>query len=146
MSEKHPSFSLPSHLDSVALLGYFAAMSNRKGYKPPADVDADRREILDQNQRRIGFMWPEDFEALNAASFGTGWIAKFSRYAGMSRDTVDLYRRGRLPIPKYIAQLVLHIRWEHMNRPKLRIKRKPDLDPYWLGKKPRRKSRRRQEP
>lgn len=105
---------------------------SRAGYRPPADVAADRREFLDQNHRRIGHMWPEDFEAQLVAAFGHGWIADFSRYSGMSRDTIDLYRKGTQPIPKLVTQLVRHVRWYSMNQPKERVKRMPDLHTPWL--------------
>ena len=105
---------------------------DRKGYRPPADVAADRRFIIDQNHRRIGHMWPEDFEAKLRAAFGRGWIADFSRYAGLSRDTIDLYRNGSLPIPKQTAQLVNLYRWYTMNRPKKLENRVSNLETPWL--------------
>lgn len=105
---------------------------DRKGYRPPADVAADRRFIIDQNHRRIGHMWPEDFEAKCKAAFGDGWIADFSRYAGLSRDTIDLYRRGELPIPKQTAQLVNLYRFYTMNKPKRIVDRCPPLETPWL--------------
>lgn len=107
-------------------------MANKPRYIPPSDVAADRRSITDQFGRRIGHMWPEDLEAYLKASYGDGWIAKFSRYAGISRDTLDLYRKGTLPIPKPIAQLVLMIRWYAMNTPKEKKRRKVELETPWL--------------
>ncbi len=108
------------------------SMANKPKYKAPSDVDADRREIIDSQGRRIGWMWPEDFEAYLKASYGDHWVAGFSRYAGMSRDTIGLYKNGVLPIPKHIAQLVLMVRWYSMNTPKLRVRRKVDLVAPWL--------------
>jgi hypothetical protein len=107
-------------------------MEKKKRIPPPSDVNADRRSIVDDMGRRIGHMWPEDFEAYLKATYGDGWIATFCRYAGMSRDTIDLYRKGTLPIPKHIAQLVLMIRWYDMNTPKMKVRRKVDLATPWL--------------
>jgi len=107
-------------------------MEKKKRIPPPSDVAADRRTIIDSFGRRIGHMWPEDLEAYLKATFGDGWIASFARYAGMSRDTLDLYRRGHLPIPKHIAQLVLLTRWYNLNTPKYKARRKVDLQTPWL--------------
>lgn len=107
-------------------------MTQKKRIPPPSDVGADRRTITDALGRRIGHMWPEDFEAYLKASFGDGWIAAFARYAGMSRDTLDLYRKGQLPIPKHIAQLVLLTRWYDLNTPKHKVRRKVPLTTPWL--------------
>ena len=108
------------------------SMTKKPKYKAPSDVDADRREIVDSLGRRIGWMWPEDFEAYLTASFGKHWVAEFARYAGMSRDTIGFYKKGVLPIPKHIAQLVLMVRWYKMNTPKLRVRRKVELTAPWL--------------
>lgn len=97
-----------------------------------ADVGSDRREITDGSFRRIGHMWPEDFEALLKASFGHGWIAQFSRYAGMSRDTIDMYRKGKLPIPKHIAVLVILIRQHALTNSISRTNHFPEPDTPWL--------------
>lgn len=105
-------------------------MANRKGYKPPADVGSDRREIVDKDHRRIGHMWPEDFESILKAIYGFGWVATFARYAGLSRDTIDLYRKGSLPIPRHIAQLVTLLRWVDNRRKKRSAF--PSVDPFWL--------------
>lgn len=107
-------------------------MANKPGYKPPSDVDADRREIRDSFNRRIGHMWPEDFEAILEATFGKRWIMHFARYAGMSRDTIGFYKRGVFPIPKYIAELVMLTRWYQMNTPKLRVRRRVPVEAPWL--------------
>lgn len=105
-------------------------MANRKGYKPPADVGSDRREIVDSDYRRIGHMWPEDFESILKAVYDRGWVAQFARYAGLSRDTIDLYRKGILPIPRHIAQLVTLMRWVDKKRKKRTAF--PCVDTFWL--------------
>lgn len=109
-------------------------MANKPGYKAPSDVDADRREITDSLGRRIGHMWPEDFEAILKATFGDQWVPEFSRYAGMSRDTIQFYKKGVLPIPKHIAQLVHLTRWYKLNTPKLRVRRRVPMTAPWLDK------------
>lgn len=108
-------------------------MAKKTKYKPsPADVSADRRSIKDQFGRRIGHMWPEDFEANLKAIYGDQWSSKFARYAGLSRDIIYLYRIGRMPIPKHIAQLVRLLRFYSTRRPWKLTERLDELEPDWL--------------
>ena len=58
--------------------------------------------------RRIGWMYPEEFEALVGAHYDErGWARRFAEDFDLSQPTVYRYRDGTLPIPKMIAALVL---------------------------------------
>lgn len=111
-------------------------MTNRPGYRPPAAVRADHREIIDSLDRRIGHMWPEDYEAILRTVFGKSWVKDFARYAGMSRDQVDKYRHGENPIPKIVALMVTML-YETAQRQRGRDKTKfVELDTFWLDEIP----------
>lgn len=57
--------------------------------------------------RRIGWLWPEDFEVILESFYGERkWVNTFSAEFGFSRSTVDRWRDGTTPIPKNVAHLV----------------------------------------
>lgn len=57
--------------------------------------------------RRIGWLWPEDLEAILEIHYGKRkWVNGFAEDFGLSRSTVDRWREGKVPIPKHVAQIV----------------------------------------
>lgn len=61
----------------------------------------------DKDGRRIGWLWPEDMEAILESFYGERkWVNAFSQAFGFSRSTVDRWRDGTTPIPKHVAQIV----------------------------------------
>jgi hypothetical protein len=92
-------------------------------------VSSSRATYRDRDGRKIGHMWPEEFEALCASIWGTdGWIGDVARYAGLSRDMVDHYRHGRHAIPRYLAQLI-RLRYHVRKQAKAVI---PENEAPWL--------------
>jgi hypothetical protein len=72
---------------------------------------------VDSMGRKIGWMWPEDFEAMLEAAYGDRrWVIKFCYEFGYSRATVDRYRTGALPIPKPVACAVHMLSAMRMNK------------------------------
>jgi hypothetical protein len=60
-----------------------------------------------EDGRRIGWIWPEDFEAILEARYGhRKWIKGFCEDFGYSRSTVDRWKLGQEPIPKHVAQIL----------------------------------------
>lgn len=58
--------------------------------------------------RRIGWLWPEDFETLMSTYYGEkAWVPLFCDEFDFAKPTVYRWRDGRVPIPKHIAHLVL---------------------------------------
>lgn len=58
----------------------------------------------DDQGRRIGWLWPEDFNAILESWYGKRmWVNEFCREFDMSRSQVDRYRHGQAPIPKTLA-------------------------------------------
>lgn len=54
--------------------------------------------------RKIGYMYPEDFEALLAAHYDDkGWVRLFSEDFDISQPTIYRYRDGFTPIPKSVV-------------------------------------------
>lgn len=61
----------------------------------------------DKEGRRIGWLWPEDMEAILDSFYGERkWVLAFAAEFGFSRSTVDRWRDGTTPIPKHVAQIV----------------------------------------
>ncbi|QGH74987.1 hypothetical protein MAL1_00241 [Bacteriophage DSS3_MAL1] len=61
----------------------------------------------DKEGRRIGWLWPEDFEAILESFYGERkWVNGFSQQFGFARSTVDRWRDGKTPIPKHVAHIV----------------------------------------
>lgn len=57
--------------------------------------------------RRIGWLWPEDMEAICESYYGTEhWVDRYAKDFGYSRAQVDRWKHGQAPIPKHIAQIV----------------------------------------
>lgn len=83
-----------------------------------------------EDGRRIGFLWPEDFEAILESFYGDRkWVNKFSDDFGYHRSTVDRWRKGNTPIPKNVAQEV-----SMLNSLKLRGVALTPIDASWLPK------------
>jgi hypothetical protein len=62
--------------------------------------------FVDKEGRKIGWMWPEDFDNFLISLHGDRARAVlFADEFGISRTTVDRWRKGATPIPKYIALL-----------------------------------------
>lgn len=62
---------------------------------------------VDGEGRRIGYLWPEDMEAILESFYGERkWVNAFSEKFGFSRSTVDRWRDGTNPIPKHVAMIV----------------------------------------
>lgn len=67
----------------------------------------DQWWLVDDSGRKIGWLWPEDFEAILESHFGPrAWVDSFALYAGIHRSQIDRYRHGKTPIPKHISVLV----------------------------------------
>lgn len=102
----------------------------------PSDVSAAKREYLDQFDRRIGYMWPEDFIAYNAATWGRKWRQHAARFHGVSQETIAHWTHGTYPIPKTVAMCTLLLRklvTEH-NKSKGGVDSiLPDMDLSWLS-------------
>lgn len=63
--------------------------------------------LEDKEGRRIGWLWPEDMEAILESFFGERkWVNAFSTEFGFARSTVDRWRDGTTPIPKHVAQII----------------------------------------
>lgn len=63
--------------------------------------------FVDNQGRKIGWMWPEDMLSMIESIWGhRQGIGGFARYAGMHRVTVEQYCNGKRAIPKHIALLV----------------------------------------
>ena len=61
----------------------------------------------DDDGRKIGWLFPEDFEAMCENIWGRfKWVNAFAKYTGMHRATIDGYRNGTRAIPKHIAILI----------------------------------------
>jgi hypothetical protein len=61
----------------------------------------------DGEGRRIGWLWPEDMEAILESFYGPRkWVNEFAERFGFSRSTVDRWRDGSTPIPKHVAQCI----------------------------------------
>jgi hypothetical protein len=85
--------------------------------------------IRDFDGRRIGYMWPEEFEAYGVSLWGRErWIREMQNYMGLSVGTVGRYRHGIRPIPKHIAELLL---LRHMFKTR-QLKNLPVLKTPWL--------------
>ncbi len=56
--------------------------------------------------RKIGYMWPEDFEVALTALYGKGWIQSFAAVSNLTETSIGRYKDGKQPIPKHIAALV----------------------------------------
>jgi len=72
---------------------------------PPPPVKKERRAIIDSPQ--IGFLTPEEFEAIGRAALGgRGWQRALRRGTGIAQTTITRYLRGIFPIPKTIALIM----------------------------------------
>lgn len=61
----------------------------------------------DGQGRRIGWLWPEDMEAILESFYGERkWVNQFAVDNGFARSTVDRWRDGTTPIPKYVANII----------------------------------------
>lgn len=61
----------------------------------------------DGEGRRIGWLWPEDMEAILESFYGPRkWVNAFSQEFGFARSTVDRWRDGKTPIPKHVAHII----------------------------------------
>lgn len=83
-----------------------------------------------EDGRRIGWLWPEDFEAILESFYGERkWVDKFAGDFGYHRSTVDRWRKGTTPIPKSVAQEI-----SMLNSLKLRGVALTALEASWLPK------------
>jgi hypothetical protein len=65
---------------------------------------------VDSQERKIGYLWPEDMRAVLESIWGRRQgIKNFARYAGLNITTVEKYCNGKVPVPKHIALLVLNM-------------------------------------
>lgn len=63
--------------------------------------------FTDEDGRRIGWLWPEDMEAILESFYGARkWVNAFAKEFGFARSTVDRWRDGSVPIPKHVAQII----------------------------------------
>jgi hypothetical protein len=61
----------------------------------------------DAKGRRIGWLYPEDMEAILESFYGPRkWVMAFADQFGFARSTVDRWRDGSTPIPKHVAQCI----------------------------------------
>ncbi len=61
----------------------------------------------DEEGRRIGYLWPEEFSAILESWYGERlWVNAVCEEFDLSRSQVDRYRHGQAPIPKIIAMVV----------------------------------------
>lgn len=83
-----------------------------------------------EDGRKIGYLWPEDFEAILESFYGARkWVNKFSDDFNYHRSTVDRWRKGTTPIPKHVAMEV-----SMLNSLKLRGVALTPVDAEWLPK------------
>lgn len=62
---------------------------------------------VDQQGRRIGWLWPEDMASILESFYGERkWVNQFSKDFGFARSTVDRWKEGLTPIPKHVAQTI----------------------------------------
>jgi hypothetical protein len=82
----------------------------------------------DKEGRRIGWLWPEDMEAILESAYGPRkWVNTFSQKFGFARSTVDRWRDGSTPIPKHVAMIVNMISSNNV-----RGIPTPDIEADWL--------------
>jgi len=75
----------------------------KRGKKPT--TAAKNRSKPDSPQ--IGFLTPEEFEAIGRAALGgRGWQRALRRGTGIAQTTITRYLRGIFPIPKTIALIM----------------------------------------
>lgn len=58
---------------------------------------------LDTNGRKIGWMWPEDFEAILHTALGGDWKRLFAMILGEPYEFIDKLSTGELPITRHMA-------------------------------------------
>ncbi len=56
--------------------------------------------------RKIGHMWPEDYETALRAHYGRDWVQRFAKDSGLTETSVRRYKDGAVAIPRDIAALV----------------------------------------
>ncbi len=83
---------------------------------------------VDKEGRRIGYLYPEDMEAILESFYGERkWVNTFSEKFGFSRSTVDRWRDGSNPIPKHVAMIINMIGTHNVRGLPL-----DDIDASWL--------------
>ena len=63
--------------------------------------------FLDQDGRKIGYLWPEDFVSLLMSHYGKSWVADFAELSGLTAPSIYRYRDGIQPVPKQTAMLIM---------------------------------------
>jgi hypothetical protein len=88
----------------------------------------------DSDGRRIGWMWPEDFEViLDSIYSAPRWNHAFADDFGYARTTVDRWRDGTNPIPKSVAQIVNILnRTQKHEKGETKVLHKLPIEADWL--------------
>lgn len=81
--------------------------AHKKDVKDATSVDDIVWWHVDKNGRKIGWMWPEDFESLLLASYlRADGLEVFMYDFGISKEDMDAWLSGEQPIPKWVARIV----------------------------------------
>lgn len=63
--------------------------------------------FVDAKGRRIGWLFPEDFESILESVYGARlWMKAFAADYGFTYTTILRWKDGTAPIPKHVAQIV----------------------------------------
>lgn len=58
----------------------------------------------DEEGRKIGWLWPEEFDAICTSIWGKYYPKLMAADIGVRRGTIDEWKHGRSPIPKLVAE------------------------------------------
>lgn len=84
---------------------------------------------VDKKGRKIGWMWPEDFEAQLLASYlRVDGMEVFAYDFGVDNELIEAWISGAEPIPKWAARIVMTLK----DRIIFAARLEPILHPRWL--------------
>lgn len=100
----------------------------KRGHNEVSNTSKEEWYHIDKSGRKIGWMYPEDMEAIAESIWGARkWVDGLSFYLRVDRSKIDNWRHGRTAIPKSIALLFEMIQDRGINLHKL-----PQISAPWL--------------